>query len=444
MIEFPVNLIQTDFKRIEPGDWFLPMTIKEINQHSFLAEAVKNGIAGFVYEKGQTVPKTNRPHFEVPDLREYLFRLAENRRPLLPTKIAVVAGSAGKTSVKELTGAILRSGVQKNVHVSPENQNTKIALATQILRLPYKSEIAVFEVGARKVGDFKIPLKMIQPEIAALLNTGTAHLGEFGSLENLINEKYSILSASSVKTLIVPSDNPRILKYALETGKRVITFGSSDAADSNHEHVQILHENDVHLKFSISGQISTVHCEFQAPSRALNVAAAIAMATALDIPTDQIQQGIASFSGVARRFQSFDWNGTLAIDDAFNASPESLEAGLRLLKKSYPDQKILLVLGSMLELGSVSTAKHQEAAHLILELFQGPLEVGNVSLVTVGQDAQVIANEVVKHGFPTSAVKSFANALEAKCFVQVLKDTHQAVYFKGSKSMDLHQIFGQP
>lgn len=444
MMELPPNLIQTDFKKIEPGDWFFPMTIKEIDQHQLLTDAIAKGIAGFIYEKGQTIPPTDKPHFEVPDLREFLFNLAEAQRSMLQAKIAVVTGSAGKTSVKELIGSILRVKNERYAHISPDNQNTKIALATQVLRLPIDSKMAVFEIGARRVGDFQVPLKIIKPEIAALLNTGTAHLGEFGSLEALKNEKYSVLSAPSVKTLIVPSDDPQILKYALETGKKVISFGLAKVTGFAQQHVQVLHEDETSLELSIQGERMVAPCRFQSPSRALNVAASVAMALAFDVSLDQIQEGIGSFPGVARRFQFIDWHGTHMIDDAFNASPESLEAGLRLLKNLFPDRKILLVLGSMLEMGSISVAKHREVAHLILELFEELIQTGRLSLITVGEDAQEIANEVLQHGFPCASVKFFSTSIEAKSFIQDLKKDHQVIYFKGSKSIGLQQIFGQP
>lgn len=444
MTDFPVHLIQTDFKRLEPGDWFFPMTLKGVNQHSLLSEAVEKGISGFAFENGQAIPPTDRPMVQVSNLREFLFSLAEKKRACLPTTIAVITGSNGKTSVKELIGAILRASSKFSLHVSPENQNTNTALATQILRLPVDTNLAVFEMGANKVGDFAQPLQFLKPNIVALLNIGTAHVGEFGSPESLFQEKISALSSDTAQTLVVASDNALILKKALQTRKRVISFGYVQSASQSLCHVQIQNESEHSVELSINGQVSTFECGFQSPARALNVAAAVALGFAFDIPLQQIQKAICEFSGVSRRFQVSQWDGMQAIDDAFNASPESLKAGLELLEKLFSNQRILLVLGSMLELGSASPAKHREAAHLIWNLFGNSIQSRRLSLITVGDEAQIIAEEARELGFSSDQVISFANSQEAKPQILAMKNQFEVVYLKGSKSIGLQEILSRP
>ena len=191
MVNPPFEIIQTDVSKVQAGDWFLPMTIKEVNQHSLIAEALQKGAIGFTYQENENIGSFKVPHFSVPDLRKYLFNLATQRRPILTTEIAVITGSNGKTSVKEILGAILKVSHPKTNFISPANLNTKIALANQILRLPANCAVAGFGMGARRIGDFAVPLSYLQPSVVALLNIGTAHVGEFGSKENLAKEKIS-------------------------------------------------------------------------------------------------------------------------------------------------------------------------------------------------------------------------------------------------------------
>lgn len=431
--------IQTDLSRVQKGDWFFPMTIKEVNQHALVDQALQKGAVGFTYEEdfASLLPQTSlsASHDSVLNLREHLFSLAQKRRPELSAQVAVIAGSAGKTSVKELVGAILKSYVAENSFMSPDNQNTKIALATQVLRLPETCKYAVFEMGARRMQDFKIPLSYLQPQVVALLNIGTAHIGEFGSRENLWKEKLSCLNAPCARYLVVPGDVPDILTYAQDIKKPLITFGFDKQND-----VQIVSETASELNLKVRGVDVQLHCPFHSSAKALNVAASVAVAIALDIPLHQVQKALESFKGTARRFQSFDWQGTAAIDDAFNASPESLYAGLQELRKLSLNKRVLLVLGSMLELSDETERAHRAVAHQVQKLFSESLGSGSLSLATVGSEAGLIADEWRQLHLPAVFVKEYATSLEARELAS-LKNDFDLIYFKGSKSIQLQKIF---
>ena len=426
----PFEIIQTDVSKIRAGDWFFPMTIKEVNQHSLIADAFQKGAVGVTIQSGERAP-AGYSFSEVPDLRQYLFRLAQLKRPLLSTKVAVVTGSNGKTTVKELLGSIIQVSHPKTHFISPANLNTKIALATQILRLPESCEVAGFEMGARRVGDFEIPLSYLQPSVVALLNIGSAHVGEFGSREKLCKEKLSGLFAPSAQILVVPSCSEMIMTEALKAHKQVITFGYS-----SHSSVRILESNADTVKLAVRGLEVSFHCPFMTCEKERNVAAAVAMALALEIPLDKIKQGLASFKGVSRRFQAFDWQGIPAIDDAFNASPESMATGLQEFAKIAKDKKSLLVLGSMLELGETSLHEHRKIADLILQTYSP-----TTNIAVVGEDAAVIASLLRERGFPQANLFVFSDSTSARTHLQPLRSQFQLAFFKGSKSIRLDRIF---
>jgi UDP-N-acetylmuramoyl-tripeptide--D-alanyl-D-alanine ligase len=433
--------IQTDISKVEKGDWFLPMTIKDINQHGLVSQALDKGAVGFTFEVQfkslLPVLALQVEHNVVPNLRDYLFSLAQEKRPLLTCPIAVIAGSAGKTSVKELVGSILKSWLETGTFMSPENQNTKIALATQILRLPIDCQAAVFEMGARRLNDFAVPLSYLQPSVVALLNIGTAHIGEFGSKENLWQEKLSCLNVPSAETLVIPGDEPEIQTYALKTGKKLVTFGFAA-----HNSVQILKEEASAITLNIHGEIVTFHCAFGASAKALNVAAAVGVSLSLGVPLEVLRTAVANFKGVPRRFQHFMWDQTAAIDDAFNASPESLFQGLQELKKVSSGKKVLLVLGSILELDQAAEFSHRQAARQIKDLF---LTLGknadDLAVASVGAEARWITQELKDLGFPEEKLQHFTSSTEAKS-LKSTRDAYDLVYFKGSKSVNLQAIFG--
>ena len=430
--------IQTDCQKIVPGDWFLPMTIKDVNQHSLIPLALEKGAVGFTTEEGQILPDgLTGDSFVVPSLREYLFSLAQTRRQELSTQIAVITGSAGKTSIKEILGAILTAWDQENTFISPANQNTKIALATQVLRLPSICKIAAFEMGARRVNDFKIPLSYLQPQVVALANVGTAHVGEFGSLENLRREKQSVLYASSAMTLVCNADDELMITAARETGKRIVSFGFSNKAD-----IQILTEDDHGISLKIHQESIHFPCPMVSSAKGLNIATAVGIAMSLDIPLETIQLALKDFKGVSRRFGIFTWNQTTCIDDAFNASPESMKAGLAKLSQIARDKKTLLVLGSMMELGDESERQHRLLADTLREYFSQEMNSNKLSLVTIGQDIQFLVDELNRQSPSPGTIYSFDSADEACKYIQQIQPEFDFIYAKGSKALQVQKVFG--
>jgi len=367
------------------------------------------------------------PKASGPNLRDFMFNHAQKRRETLKTKIAVITGSNGKTTVKEMLGSI------KNTPISVANQNTKLALALQILRIPSETAYAVFEIGARRQGDFQIPFSYVRPQVVTLLNIGSAHAGEFGSLENLLKEKLSVLEFSGVEKAVVFADDERILDHAKRYHSNILSFGFNPDSD-----FQILSEDaqGIHLKTSFG--TFTIESTYSGPQKALNLAAAFATASALGFTPADILDGLKAFQGVERRFQAFTWQNRKCIDDAFNASPESMAAGLQHLSASTRGQKFLLVLGDMLELGDQSESAHRAVSDFILKVFQTPLP----KVVTIGEFAKGI-HFGLRGKIPAEDLLHFSTSHEAKGAIISLAKNVDVIYFKGSKSLQLQKIFNE-
>lgn len=368
------------------------------------------------------------------DLRQFTYEVARRRRKELNLPVAVVTGSAGKTSVKELTGAIFAAVWNDQYFMSPANKNTKIALASQMITLPEQTKAAVFEMGARRLHDFEIPLSYLQPTVVALLNLGTAHVGEFGSLENLRREKLSALHWPSAETLVVFGDDSLILQEGHQTQKKLITFGTN--ADCQ---VRLLEESAQSILLQIDGTEHSFDCSWESSEKGLNVAAAVAISRAFGISIDTVKKALAGFRGVPRRFEIIAWNGIVAIDDAFNASPESMKKGLRKVHQLYPDKKILLVLGSMLELGESCQAAHYKVGNLIWELFSNRLSDGAVEVITIGKEAALILDQLQACGSSRS-YSSFATVERARAEVLQRAQEFEVIYLKGAKATQLHKL----
>lgn len=401
--------IKTRWEEVVPDDWFFPMTIKGVNQHEYISKALEHGATGFSYERGYSGAHTIRGQ-EVLSLREELFSLAKKKRALLKGKIAVIGGSAGKTTVKEIFACLMRTHKVKSF-ASTGNQNTKIALASQMLSLPNDSEYSAFEVGARRMGDFSIPIDFLRPDVVALLNIGRAHLGEFGSEQNLRATKLSLLECNANK-LVVPhgSDIHNFAKTL--NGKKIITFGRSTGAD-----IILLKEELSAVQIQWRGEL------FEAPNLGpcfgTNLTAALALADALELPR---ALELSHFTNP--RFQKTKWQGREVIDDAFNASPESMIEGLQYFAQIVGGRESVLVLGGILELGEKSEQIHHELGLFARKLFSG-------HILCVGEEAKSMA---------LSAKAEHVNtAQEARSFLQE-SQSWEIAYIKGSKAIGLHKL----
>lgn len=363
------------------------------------------------------------------NFRGQIFADAKARRLKLHLPIVAVTGSVGKTTVKDLLFAILNPYFSNHVFTSVKNHNTKIAIATQILSLSRETLAAVFEVGARRINDFEIPMQLLQPTIAVGLNIGTAHLGEFGNLENLVNTKLAAFKAESLKILVLNQDE----KYYQDiihtkSNKQVITFGQSPASN-----VQICHYNKNLLILRYQNIEKEITLSARLPKLDFNIAAAVATALAMGLSFEQALQNLKSFIPPERRFQKIVKNNNIYIDDSFNASIESYKVGLRLYAELYAEKESVLVIGEMLELGDFSKVLHIEIANFIkfqiIPLFLKPIEI-----VTVGKNANIIT-KVLNSKWHFDTTDDLLDNLPS------MIKSNTCIYIKGSKNLKLNRIY---
>lgn len=366
-----------------------------------------------------------------PTLKKLLFQHALQKSQELSLQNIVIAGSAGKTSVKELISLVLETWNQRTFVVNPENHNTCIALAAQILRLKNRVDIGVFEIGARNTGDFEFPLQLLKPKVALLLNAGLAHVGEFGSVQNLLNEKLSVLKSETLEFAIINGDDSRILKTARDTNKPFVSFGRDD-----HNSIQVFSENGNEIIFRVGPKDIGFKVNVMPPNFSINLAAVLALAMYLNIPFSVIQTALLKFYGVKRRFESHMQKNNHIIDDAFNSSPESLYSGLKKVAEMAANRKVLLVLGSMKELGAETELQHRRVAHLIESLFRSQIKQNLLGLLFVGSETLAIIEELPKS---TNSIH-FQHAEDAKNYFERVRTDFDMIYLKGSKSIHLDTL----
>jgi UDP-N-acetylmuramoyl-tripeptide--D-alanyl-D-alanine ligase len=351
--------VSTDSRSIQPGDLFIALRGDKFDGGAFAAQALQQGAAGVVLDH------TQAPDIEsairVDDTRLALGKLAAAWRTRFQIPVVAITGSNGKTTVKEMLAAILRieTGSDAAVLNTEGNLNNDIGLPLMLLRLREAHEFAVLEMGMNHAGEIDYLTRLARPDIAAVINALTAHIGFLGSVENIARAKGEIFNGlSATGTAVLNADDPHAHLWREQNAQRcVIDFALTDAAKVRGSFKPTAYGSQ--LTISLPG--ATLDLELQVPGshNVMNALAAAATAFALDVSHRSIVAGLSGYSGTKGRLQRKPaLHGSTFIDDTYNANPDSVKAALAVLAQQ-PGKKVL-VLGDMGELGDDAAAMHAE------------------------------------------------------------------------------------
>lgn len=390
-----------------------------------------------------------------------------------PTVIGIT-GSVGKTSTKEAIFAVLKT--RYRVRRSEKNYNTEIGVPLTVLGLSHYGrnifgwisalvrvtfrvifrdkdfpEVLVLEMGADRPGDIKYLASIARPSIAVLTAIGEipAHVEFFAGPLEVAQEKSELFKALPPDGYaIYNADDETLLEVKDSTRARKISFGFDEHAAmriSNYE-IRLIEKDGQDFPDGISFKIENdgnvvplrIHGAFGKP-HAYASAAAAAVAKVLNINLVEVSRALETYeAGPGRGRLLAGIKKSLIIDDTYNASPESMRAGLELLQK-IPGKRKIAVLGDMLEIG-----KYTEEAHRAVG--DGAAEVADI-LLTVGQRAKYIADEALTRGVEgrprilgASNVLTFDEAAEAGRALDPMIQPGDIIFVKGSRAMHLERV----
>lgn len=358
VVSAPASL---DSRAVPSGGLFVAVAGEQVDGHDYAASAVRQGAAAVLASRDVGVPAV-----VVDDVTAALGRLARHVLDVLEPSPFVVAltGSQGKTSVKDLVAAGLRSQEPdpEAVVATLGNFNNELGVPLTVLRSTHDTSDLVVEMGARGIGHIAELCEIAPPRVAVVLNVGTAHVGEFGSQQNIARAKGEIVESLAPDGLaVLNADDPLVAAMADRTQAPVAFFGRTATGPGS---VRVL---DVSMKPSGEPEVTlahegrewTVHVPLLGEHQALNAAAAACIV--LHRHPDAGVAWLAEVGqGTGLRLQRHvRADGVTVIDDSYNANPESVRAGLDALASVAAGRRIA-VLGEMLELGEGSPAAHVE------------------------------------------------------------------------------------
>lgn len=429
--------LSTDSRTIRPGDWFVALAGESFDGHAFVKDVLARGATGYFYDvqrQGLLPQETLARGIAVRDTLEAMQAIASGwRRTLKGLRLIALTGSTGKTTCKEMLGCILKAAGP--AYATQASFNNEIGVPKSLLQLKPEHKYAALEFGARNRGNLKFLCAMAEPDVVGVINVGITHVGIFGSVEALLETKLEVFTDSSPTAVQVAfGDDPRIVAGARKTGKKTLLFGRSQGCD-----VRIVKEtwNDdgtMDLDLSVLG--ATVSAQLAAAHDAypVNAAAAAGLAVAAGVPVSVVKQGLEAFRGVKGRYQIHKVGPLTLIDDTYNASPDSMIAGMTSLTRTFGAQSKVLVLGDMLELGDESPEEHTRV---------GAFAGGTVRpdwLIVVGSDAAHIAEGAQKAGYPSGKILRFTDVDALLAANVPYAERGQVVFAKASNGVKLGKL----
>ena len=411
-----------DSRAVTTGDLFVAIRGDRVDGNDFIKEALARGAAAVV--SSQTLSHSI-PHLTVTDSGAACAAFGRLARESFGGVVAGITGSAGKTTAKAFLTAICAS-TDRTV-ATEGNQNNELGVPLTLAKLLSAPKFGVVEMGAAQVGDIAHLKSMALPQIVVLLNALEAHVGRFGSFDNIVSTKGEILdglSPSSVAVLNADQSNFALWSERAQPA-RIISFGWTAAAD-----VRVVSERSNGfagslVELDLKGSSVSVRLCVPGKAGVTNALAAAAAAIGLGIGVDKIVEGLESVKPVAGRGNSVTLrDGVTLIDDSYNASPSSVIAALDVLSHSKTPRTA--VLADMLELGNEAVSYHQQVGRYISKL-------GIERVIAVGE----LSRHIGDHCLPQSIHFQDADALLGACPTFSKNET---VLVKGSRGMRLDRF----
>jgi len=350
--------VSTDTRTLKPGELFVALRGPRFNANDFIAAAETAGAAGAVVDTrvGRALAQVL-----VGDTQEALTTSSAAWRAQFTLPVVGVAGSNGKTTVKEMTAVILaRAGATLATRSSLNNH---IGVPLTLHRLDATHRFAVIEIGTNHPGEVAMLCKLARPTVGLITNAGAEHLEGFGSIEGAARaEGEMIADLDAAHTAVLNADDEFAPLWRGMTRARVVTFGLAGSADFSASDIHtVIDAGGFVTRFKLRAPQGTTPIELHLGGQhnVANALCAAAAACAAGASLDDVRLGLATMRPVPGRLQfKTAPSGAWIVDDSYNANPSSMKAGIEVL--ANVDARRWLVMGDMGELGDHGVESHGE------------------------------------------------------------------------------------
>ncbi|MEW1937003.1 UDP-N-acetylmuramoyl-tripeptide--D-alanyl-D-alanine ligase [Dietzia maris] len=458
--------VEFDSRRIGEGGLFLALPGERVDGHDYVARALDAGAAAALVahevdgaDGAQiVVPAVDRRQTNAMALAadtdgsgaSVLAALGALARASVDRLVADhglvvvgVTGSSGKTSTKDLIGAVLSEA--GTVVAPPGSFNNEIGHPWTALRADSGTDFLVLELSARAPGNIRELAALAPPRIGVVLNVGTAHLGEFGSREVIADTKGELVEAlpdaAHGGVAVLNADDERVRTMAGRTAAEVVSVGVEGSADVRAERVRL--DDEVRASFRLvtpRGEADValrVHGEHQV-GNALS-AAAVGLACGMSVEQVAAALGTAEAASVRRMDVRMTADGVTVVNDSYNANPDSMRAALKSLavmaRSGGGHRRTWAVLGEMAELGEDAVTEHD-----LLGRFLVRLDVSQLVVVGLGRPQRALFQGAIQEGSWGSEAEHVATAEEAVAILDERVGPGDIVLVKASAAVGLWSV----
>ena len=431
-----LSLLSSDTRELKPGSLFVALKGETSDGHDHVEKAVQAGATALVHRKGFACP-AGLISFAVDDTLHAWRQLSAAWRREFTLPVVVIAGSAGKTTSKELLAALFR-GKYRNVLHTQASQNGFQGVPTTLLRLRPSHDAAVIEVGIDEPGSMIQHLELVAPDAGLLTSIGPEHLEKLIDEDNVEKEEgilFEVL-ARRAGLAAVNLDDFRITRQAeahLQKSQQV-TYSLKSKAD-------------VRGKISLEGDDLFIDVDglgegrerFLSPlegaHNALNLLGALTLAHALGLSVEEMRAGLATFTPPPGRSEVHQWKGCKVLADTYNANPASVEAALDTLfgRQSPASGETWVCLGDMLELGKLEEKLHRGLAEPLLKH-------GVKHVFLYGPRMKMLEHELRKRSY-SGSLKHYASQEQLAADLRASAKAGDRILIKGSRGMKMENVW---
>lgn len=366
-----LSALTTDTRAAGPGDLFVALSGARHDGHRFIEQALASGCSALLVARGRG-PSTLSPEvaiIEVADTHRALLAWAEAHRRAVPARFVALTGSSGKTTTKELLGTLL--GAHGRTHKTKANENNLFGVPFTLLRTPQDARYAIVEVGTNHPGEIRAGVAPVRPDVAMLLNVGSAHVGNFSGVDGLLAEKLDIFSTLTPQDgAVYPADDDRIVAAMTGRAGRHRRFGRGPhpGADVSVVATEVCAADGTaglrqQVDLVVDGGPQRFVLSQIGPHIAVNLAAAVAAMTLLEPAPDwaACRAAVEGMPAPSGRGVPFECGDFMVVDESYNANPESMRAAVEAARTRAEASggRLLVALGQMEELGAETDHMHR-------------------------------------------------------------------------------------
>ncbi|MBK9190856.1 MAG: UDP-N-acetylmuramoyl-tripeptide--D-alanyl-D-alanine ligase [Crocinitomicaceae bacterium] len=408
--------ISTDTRKVIPGSIFFALKGDNFNGNKFAADALKGGCSYAVVDEKEYV--VSDKFILVEDVLKSLQSLANHHRKQFKIPVIGITGSNGKTTTKELIGAVLSTTY--NTLITEGNLNNHLGVPLTLLRLNIDHEIAIIEMGANKPGDIKELAEIAEPSHGIITNIGAAHIEGFGSLLGVVKTKTELYRfIQSAGGILFCNSEDETLNSNLPDGTSVIYYGKNSGSvtgkiTSLTPFVNFLwSENDLTHPEISSKLVGAYNFD--------NFLAAICIGRFFNVSAENINEALSAYTPANKRSQVEKTERNTLIVDCYNANATSMKAALENFI-AIPHENKLAVLGDMLELGPISKVEHQKIVDYLSDK--------KTEVILVGQEFENT----------NTAFQKFKTSDELLKSGQLNSVNNHLILIKGSRGIKLESV----